>query len=177
MELKEANEVKAKNSRKKSDITYQDILEGIDILYQTLPNKVKETIVLQNEEASRKKLSFDVIGLKLNYSYYNQSPYNDIIYYLYDLTGLIGLKYKEKSHYYIKNLQEDIIGILDKNYNKIVTYEYDSWDKLLSIKDEKQNEITDETHIGIINPFRYREYYYDTEIGLYYLNSRYYHPT
>ena len=27
------------------------------------------------------------------------------------------------------------------------------------------------------NPFRYRGYYYDTEIGLYYLQSRYYNPT
>ena len=58
----------------------------------------------------------------------------------------------------------------------ILTYEYDSWGKLFSIKDNNQNEITDETNIGIINPFRYREYYYDTETGLYYLNSRYYNP-
>ena len=30
--------------------------------------------------------------------------------------------------------------------------------------------------IGAINPFRYRGYYYDSETGLYYLNSRYYDP-
>ena len=30
--------------------------------------------------------------------------------------------------------------------------------------------------IGEINPFRYRSYYYDTETGLYYLQSRYYDP-
>ena len=30
--------------------------------------------------------------------------------------------------------------------------------------------------IGTLNPFRYRGYYYDTETGLYYLNSRYYDP-
>ncbi len=101
---------------------------------------------------------------------------NNTIYYLYDLTGLVGFKYNDNTYYYIKNLQGDIIGILDKDYNEIVTYEYDSWGKLLSIKDNNQNEITDETNIGIINPFRYREYYYDTETGLYYLNSRYYNP-
>ena len=28
--------------------------------------------------------------------------------------------------------------------------------------------------LGVANPFRYRSYYYDTESGLYYLNSRYY---
>ena len=30
--------------------------------------------------------------------------------------------------------------------------------------------------IANINPFRYRSYYYDTETGWYYLNSRYYNP-
>lgn len=30
--------------------------------------------------------------------------------------------------------------------------------------------------IATLNPFRYRGYYYDTESGLYYLNSRYYDP-
>ena len=31
--------------------------------------------------------------------------------------------------------------------------------------------------IAKLNPFRYRGYYYDTETGLYYLNSRYYDPS
>ena len=31
-------------------------------------------------------------------------------------------------------------------------------------------------YIALKNPFRYRSYYYDTETGLYYLNSRYYDP-
>ena len=32
------------------------------------------------------------------------------------------------------------------------------------------------THIGRVNPFRYRGYYYDEETNLYYLQSRYYDP-
>jgi len=100
----------------------------------------------------------------------------DIINYLYDLTGIIGLKYNGNTYNYVKNLQGDIIGILDSNYNQVVTYKYDSWGKILSIKDSQGNEITDNANIGIINPFRYRSYYYDTETGLYYLNSRYYNP-
>ena len=31
--------------------------------------------------------------------------------------------------------------------------------------------------LGTANPFRYRGYYYDTETGFYYLQSRYYDPT
>ena len=35
---------------------------------------------------------------------------------------------------------------------------------------------SDKSNIGYINPFRYRSYYYDSEIDLYYLQSRYYDP-
>ena len=45
-----------------------------------------------------------------------------------------------------------------------------------SITDQNGNAITSETHIGNLNPFRYRGYYYDTESGFYYLMSRYYDP-
>ena len=35
---------------------------------------------------------------------------------------------------------------------------------------------TSDCQIATINPFRYRGYYYDEEIGLYYISSRYYDP-
>ena len=35
---------------------------------------------------------------------------------------------------------------------------------------------TNSSFIGNINPFRYRGYYYDTETGFYYLQTRYYDP-
>ena len=37
-------------------------------------------------------------------------------------------------------------------------------------------EISATTHVGHVNPIRYRGYYYDVETGLYYLQSRYYDP-
>ncbi|MDP4120587.1 MAG: RHS repeat-associated core domain-containing protein [Bacillota bacterium] len=43
-------------------------------------------------------------------------------------------------------------------------------------KDANGNTISDPYNIGNLNPFRYRGYYYDTESGLYYLQSRYYDP-
>ncbi len=102
---------------------------------------------------------------------------NNMIYYIRDEEGsLIGLKYNNSIYYYIKNLQEDIIGITDSNYNEICRYEYDSFGKIITIKDNNGNIIEDESHIGIINPYRYRSYYYDKETDLYYLNSRYYNP-
>ena len=46
----------------------------------------------------------------------------------------------------------------------------------ISIKDASGNEITSTSHIGNINPIRYRGYYLDKEINFYYLGSRYYDP-
>ncbi|MCI9415261.1 MAG: RHS repeat-associated core domain-containing protein, partial [Clostridiales bacterium] len=54
---------------------------------------------------------------------------------------------------------------------------YDAWGKVLSVTDKDGNTITDANHVANINPIRYRSYYYDTETGWYYLNSRYYDPS
>ena len=51
-----------------------------------------------------------------------------------------------------------------------------AWGKALSVTDGSGNVITDKYHVGNQNPFRYRGYYYDTESGFYYLQSRYYNP-
>jgi len=97
-----------------------------------------------------------------------------MIYYIYDSNEVVGLKYNNQTYFYKKNLQGDIIGLYNSNFEQIVTYTYDSWGKVLSVTDNFGNEITDNNHIGLINPFRYRSYYYDEETKLYYLNSRYY---
>ena len=63
-------------------------------------------------------------------------------------------------------------------YNTVVAnYEYDAWGKVVSIKYANGNDINVSNHIGVINPTRYRGYYYDSETGFYYLRSRYYDPT
>lgn len=55
-------------------------------------------------------------------------------------------------------------------------YTYDSWGKLLGITDANGNAITAFNSVAVLNPIRYRGYFYDTETGFYYLNSRYYDP-
>lgn len=74
------------------------------------------------------------------------------------------------SHYYIRNGQNDIVGLLDNNGNEVVKYAYDAWGKLLNIGGTLKNSV------GVTNPYRYRGYRYDTETGLYSLHSRYYDP-
>ncbi len=77
----------------------------------------------------------------------------------------------------MKSLQGDVMGILDSLYNVVARYDYDSWGKLIKITDESGNDITNSmTHIGYLNPIRYRSYYYDNETGWYYLQQRYYDP-
>ena len=93
-----------------------------------------------------------------------------MLYYLYNGEELLGLVYNGSTYYYHKNVFGDIIGILNHNYEEIVTYEYDSWGAISSIADNSG------INLGTINPFRYRSYYYDEETKLYYLNSRYYNP-
>jgi len=100
-----------------------------------------------------------------------------MLYYIRDdQGGLLGFKKDNETYFYQKNIQEDITGIYNKDYELLATYEYDSWGKLLSIKNQNGEEIKDKDHIAYKNPFRYRSYYYDEETKLYYLNSRYYNP-
>ena len=84
--------------------------------------------------------------------------------YQYDASGaIIGFTYYPYSgtatqYFFGKNAQGDVICI------------YDAWGNILSTTGSMASTL------GAANPFRYRGYYYDTESGLYYLNSRYYDP-
>ena len=79
-------------------------------------------------------------------------------------------------YYYVKNLQGDIVKIVNKDGQVVASYEYNAWGEILSIKNYYGSNVTDPNHIGLLNPFRYRGYVYDDETGLYYLQSRYYDP-
>ena len=78
------------------------------------------------------------------------------------------------------------MGIYNNENKLICKYIYDAWGnhvcRILSNNGEyvditnTSNYNINSNYISIanLNPFRYRSYYYDTETGLYYLNSRYY---
>ena len=88
------------------------------------------------------------------------------LHFLYDERGLlVGFNDGTKTYLYTRNLQGDIISITDTaTGNTVAQYTYDSWGNILTATGAMANA----------NPFRYRGYYYDTETGLYYLQSRYY---
>ena len=103
----------------------------------------------------------------------------NLLIYIYDASGQpIGINYLKcvgntvtKEAYLLgTNIQGDITCIYDTAGNRVVTYTYDAWGKILSVTGTAANTI------GRYNPLRYRGYYYDIETGFYYLNSRYYDP-
>ena len=82
--------------------------------------------------------------------------------------GVCGIIHNDIPYYFIKNLQGDVIAIVDKDAATVARYFYDAW----GVPEIKFDSSA--CSIATINPFRYRSYYYDEEIGLYYLQSRYY---
>ena len=101
----------------------------------------------------------------------NSRPEMTTVDYVYDSNGApVYMTLNGTTYYYQKNLQGDIIGIVDSDNVEVVTYSYDAWGKLLSISGPLASTVGEANHL------RYRGYYYDTESGLYYLQSRYYNP-
>ncbi len=96
--------------------------------------------------------------------------------YIYDDKGVAGFINADGMYLYRKDAQGNIIAILDSAGAVVVRYVYDAWGNH-KVLDANGQEITDPKHIGNVNPYRYRGYFYDVETGLYYLQTRYYDPS
>ncbi len=106
-----------------------------------------------------------------------------VLDFIYDNAGRpFALKYSYdggnnfETYYYILNLQGDVVALMDASGTIVARYTYNAWGELISVTDRLGHEITDLNNIAHLNPLRYRGYYYDTETGFYYLQSRYYDP-
>ena len=94
-----------------------------------------------------------------------------VMAFAYDASGKpLSLNYNGTRYIYATNIQGDVIAILNADGTAIVTYTYDAWGNPLSVGG------THAATLGADNPLRYRGYVWDQEIGLYYLQSRYYDP-
>ena len=95
---------------------------------------------------------------------------NNRIDYLYDeaneLYGFI-VDFTDK-YFYVRDIYKNILGIIDTNGNLVVQYTYNAYGGCTSISGSLSSTI------GVLNPFRYKGYYYDSESGMYYCKSRYY---
>ena len=103
--------------------------------------------------------------------YYSYDGYGNLSCIRYFLNGA------QYTYYFLTNARGDVELIYGGSGVVLARYTYDSWGNTISIKDGDGEEITDPTNIALLNPIRYRGYYYDSETGLYYLQSRYYDPT
>ena len=95
--------------------------------------------------------------------------------FIYDHTGVCAVVHNGSTYFYRKNAQGDIISLLDNAGKVSVYYRYNAWGAC-TVLDANGAQIDDTSHIGNLNPFKYRSYYYDTETKLYFLKTRYYDP-
>ena len=73
--------------------------------------------------------------------------------------------------WYDKNLQGDVIAVYSSAGVKLVSYRYIAFGATYV-----QYHNGGASTAAAKNPFRYRGYYYDSDLQLYYLESRYYDP-
>ena len=136
-----------------------------------------------NDEGIRTSKSRN--GVKTNY-YLNGSQIvaektnGNVTVYLYDASGRpLGMQYHGASYaantwdvyWYEKNLQGDVVAVYDQAGTKLISYTYDAWGNFTVSYHNDGGNTT-----AASNPFRYRGYYYDPDLGFYYLGSRYYNP-
>ena len=138
---------------------------GTDVAYQ------------YNADGLRTKKTVTQSGASTVYEYlWNESKLvgqkvgNDAVRILYDANDEpVGFTVNDTaSYYYVKNLQGDVLAIVDKTGAEKVSYVYDAYGQIVSM--------TGDATLQKLNPCTYRGYYYDAETGLYYLQSRYYNP-
>jgi RHS repeat-associated protein len=72
-------------------------------------------------------------------------------------------------YWFDKNLQGDVVGVYNSTGTQLVSYSYDPWGKVY-IHYTSGGASTSAAK----NSLMYRGYYYDKDLGLYYLISRYY---
>ena len=114
------------------------------------------------------------VGNRLQYEMIGDSS---ALWYFYDADGNpSGIRYKDHNgtvndYYFVCNWRSDVIQIYNAAGELVSTYDYDAWGRVSENSTDKDTQ-----NIAEINPIRYRGYYYDSETGLYYVNSRYYDP-
>ena len=81
-----------------------------------------------------------------------------------------------ETYYYLKNIQGDVLCVTDDAGTPLVNYTYDAWGAFTLSPASQQVSSSDLMYISALNPVTYRGYQFDVELGLYYLQSRFYDP-
>ena len=121
---------------------------------KTAPNEFGVTKTTNYIYDSHARLRTEIIGTSVRQ-------------YLYSSDGVIGYEENGERFLYRKNLFGDITAIY-KGTTKVAEYQYDAWGNCTITLNKRS--------YGTKNPFRYRGYFYDNDLGMYYLMTRYYDP-
>ena len=127
-------------------------------------------------DSDGKRITKTVNGTTYNYHYLGDQLVEltwggNKLHFTYDSTGPLSVNCNGTEYFYVKNAQGDVTGLVSASGTRVVTYTYDAWGNPLATTGSMA------ATLGEQNPLRYRGYVYDTETGLYYLQSRYYNPT
>ena len=138
---------------------------GVDFTYDGRGRRITKDSVTYVYDSQ------DRLIKQTSYSQYS----TQVLEFYYDFEGVAAVSYNGFMFFYVKDGQGNIISLVDKDGNEVVHYNYDAWGNH-EVAAPDGGTIAGSTHIGNLNPFRYRSYYYDTETGLYFLQTRYYDP-
>lgn len=142
-------------------------------------------LVKQVQDSRTVEYTYDASGLRVRKKF--KSTINDYtwaggklvhlkagsqnMHFFYDAEGMPAMVlYNQTPYRYVRNIQGDIIAIVDTSGTTVVEYKYDPWGKNESVTG------TLAVSVGRYNPFRYRGYIFDEETLMYYLKDRYYYP-
>ena len=151
------------------------------LLSQVVDNN---TIINLSYDGFKQRIRKEIGSITTNYKYINnqliiEERTDGTITHLYSHEGIIGfvLSNYDSSlngiYFYEKNIQQDVVSIRDINNQIKAIYIYDAWGNH-KVLNPDGTENTSSTFVGNINPIRYRSYYYDTDLKMYWLTTRYY---
>ena len=150
--------------------------EGLDVTYKYDENGLRTYKDTETTTTTYEWNESTLIRETVTYKATNRTY--DIWYFYDNIGSVIGFEYSqindlnEKSTtriYYEKDLQGNVIGLLDSRGAEIATYFYDAWGNITTSMCYEGYEVP-----FALNHITYRGYYRDAETGFYYLQSRYY---
>ena len=142
------------------------------------------TFIFAYNEDGLRSIKANLTGASTNYYYHNgmliaeQSSTETFIYHYTSGGSIVGMSYRSASdaedvfetYVFEKNISGDIVAVYDLTGNKLLSYKYDAWGNFTTT----YHNGTTANSVAARNPFTYRGYYYDSDLGLYYLQTRYY---
>ncbi len=163
-------------------VGYSDGATSISFSYDDTGSRVSK-VVTNTSTGTVTRHEYALNGTQiLKETVYVNNVESYTLVYLYDESEApIGIRYRTHSYatgtfndyLFEKNLQGDVVAVYNQSGSKVATYSYDAWGKTV-VSLVSSASATDKLVAGTYNPFRYRGYYYDNDIEMYYLGTRYY---